>query len=98
MVQDYPVSLRAEAVFENKVFRAHDVSLDAGRAQVNNLELSFDLEKWIGDMSFDFEATMLKKKFSSKVFASAQSLSETKSLSRKPWKSRWTRGRFSKTA
>ncbi len=80
MVQDYPVSLRAEAVFENKVFRAHDVSLDAGRAQVNNLELSFDLEKWIGDMSFDFEATMLKKKFSSKVFASAQSLSETKSL------------------
>lgn len=79
-VQDYPVSLRAEAALENKVFRAHDVSLDAGRAQVKNLELSFDLEKWIGDMSFDIEATMLKKRFASRVFASARSLSETKSL------------------
>lgn len=79
-VQDKSVALRAEAVLENKVFLAHDVSLDMGRVQVKNLEISFDISKWLGDMSFDFEATMLKKKFSSKIFATAQSLSDTKSF------------------
>lgn len=79
-VQDKSVALRAEAVLENKVFIAHDVSLDMGRVQVKNLEISFDIAKWLGDMSFDFEATALKKRFSSKIFATAKSLSDAKSF------------------
>ena len=79
-VRDKSAALRAEAVLENKVFLAHDVSLDIGRVQITGLDVSFDIAKWLGELSFELEATMLKKTFSSKISAKVQSLSDTQSL------------------
>ncbi len=75
-IQGKPLSLRAQAIVEDKVFSIQEAEADWDESKITNVLATFDQKTWDGDLTFDLKTKIFGKDVLASAKAKIQALSE----------------------